>query len=226
MIGNPTWSFMWRKIVKQLAANGYRAIAIDMIGMGRSDKPTRMKDYPLRGMKNGSAKPCSISSICTTCIWCCMIGAALSACAWQPTIKIVWPASLFQTPDYQCAIAETMMRWPCLAPVFCASFSYLCALIRFGALVYVGQDLRQHIGQRGRCRCRTLPQFRYLTGNRQFTQMLPTRYAIRAVDNFRARKNWRPLTNHFSVFFDKDIVAPTGHQSVRPFIKSAAKRER
>ena len=45
--GNPTWSFMWRKVVKRLAAQGYRAIAIDMIGMGRSDKPTRMRDYTI-----------------------------------------------------------------------------------------------------------------------------------------------------------------------------------
>ena len=45
--GNPTWCFMWRKIVPRLAEAGFRAIAIDMIGMGRSQKPTRMKDYTI-----------------------------------------------------------------------------------------------------------------------------------------------------------------------------------
>ena len=45
--GNPKWSFMWRKIVKQLSAAVYRAIAIYMIGMGRFDKPTQMKDYTI-----------------------------------------------------------------------------------------------------------------------------------------------------------------------------------
>ena len=45
--GNPTWCFMWRKIVPRLAKAGFRAIAIDMIGMGRSQKPTRMKDYTI-----------------------------------------------------------------------------------------------------------------------------------------------------------------------------------
>uniref|UniRef100_UPI0013D9CB72 alpha/beta fold hydrolase n=1 Tax=Sphingorhabdus sp. Alg239-R122 TaxID=2305989 RepID=UPI0013D9CB72 len=43
--GNPTWGFMWRKLIPVLAQAGYRAIAIDLIGMGRSDKPTQMSDY-------------------------------------------------------------------------------------------------------------------------------------------------------------------------------------
>lgn len=36
--GNPTWSYLWRNILPYAAEDG-RAIAIDLIGMGRSDKP-------------------------------------------------------------------------------------------------------------------------------------------------------------------------------------------
>jgi len=39
--GNPTWSFAWRRLVKQLSAT-YRVIAVDHIGCGLSDKP---QDY-------------------------------------------------------------------------------------------------------------------------------------------------------------------------------------
>ncbi len=39
--GNPTWSFAWRRLVKQLSKN-YRVIAVDHIGCGLSDKP---QDY-------------------------------------------------------------------------------------------------------------------------------------------------------------------------------------
>jgi hypothetical protein len=69
------------------------------------------------------------------------------------------------------------------------------------------------------------PDFRYLTGNRQFTQMLPTRYDNpMLVDNFRARQKLASFDKPFlCLFSDKDIVAPNGHQSVRPFIKSAAR---
>ncbi|MHB8469650.1 MAG: haloalkane dehalogenase [Gaiellaceae bacterium] len=37
--GEPTWSFLWRKIIPPLAARA-RALAPDLIGFGRSDKPT------------------------------------------------------------------------------------------------------------------------------------------------------------------------------------------
>lgn len=39
--GNPTWSFLWRDLIKELAARGFRCIAPDHIGMGLSDKPAR-----------------------------------------------------------------------------------------------------------------------------------------------------------------------------------------
>jgi haloalkane dehalogenase len=38
--GEPTWSFLWRHIIPPVAASGRRAIAPDLIGFGRSDKPT------------------------------------------------------------------------------------------------------------------------------------------------------------------------------------------
>jgi haloalkane dehalogenase len=37
--GEPTWSFLWRRIVPPIAASGRRAIAPDLLGFGRSDKP-------------------------------------------------------------------------------------------------------------------------------------------------------------------------------------------
>jgi haloalkane dehalogenase len=38
--GEPTWSFLWRRLLPRLTAAGRRAIAPDLIGFGRSDKPT------------------------------------------------------------------------------------------------------------------------------------------------------------------------------------------
>ena len=39
--GNPTWSFLWRDLVKSLVAAGMRCIALDHIGMGLSEKPAK-----------------------------------------------------------------------------------------------------------------------------------------------------------------------------------------
>jgi pimeloyl-ACP methyl ester carboxylesterase len=43
--GEPSWSYLYRKMIPVLADAGYRVIAPDMIGMGRSDKPVQLADY-------------------------------------------------------------------------------------------------------------------------------------------------------------------------------------
>jgi len=39
MHGEPTWSFLWRRVIAPVRDAGYRAIAPDHAGFGRSDKP-------------------------------------------------------------------------------------------------------------------------------------------------------------------------------------------
>jgi haloalkane dehalogenase len=43
--GEPTWSFLWRKVLPPVLAAGYRCIAPDLPGFGRSDKPTEIDWY-------------------------------------------------------------------------------------------------------------------------------------------------------------------------------------
>jgi len=45
MHGEPTWSFLYRKMIPGLVAAGLRVVAPDLVGFGRSDKPTRPGDY-------------------------------------------------------------------------------------------------------------------------------------------------------------------------------------
>jgi haloalkane dehalogenase len=45
MHGEPTWSYLYRKMIPVFVAAGYRAIAPDLVGFGRSDKPTEQTDY-------------------------------------------------------------------------------------------------------------------------------------------------------------------------------------
>jgi haloalkane dehalogenase len=37
--GEPTWSFLWRKVIPPVREAGFRCIAPDLVGFGRSDKP-------------------------------------------------------------------------------------------------------------------------------------------------------------------------------------------
>ncbi|MDT4997393.1 MAG: haloalkane dehalogenase [Pseudonocardiales bacterium] len=43
--GEPSWSFLYRTMMPVLAAAGLRAIAPDLVGFGRSDKPTEVADH-------------------------------------------------------------------------------------------------------------------------------------------------------------------------------------
>jgi cis-3-alkyl-4-acyloxetan-2-one decarboxylase len=45
--GNPTWSYLYRRYIRGLADAGYRAIAYDQLGFGRSDKPRSAGEYSL-----------------------------------------------------------------------------------------------------------------------------------------------------------------------------------
>jgi haloalkane dehalogenase len=43
--GEPSWSFLYRRMMPILAAAGHRVICPDLVGFGRSDKPTRIEDH-------------------------------------------------------------------------------------------------------------------------------------------------------------------------------------
>jgi haloalkane dehalogenase len=43
--GEPSWSFLYRTVLPVLAEAGLRAIAPDLVGFGRSDKPARVADH-------------------------------------------------------------------------------------------------------------------------------------------------------------------------------------
>jgi len=43
--GEPTWSFLYRHVIDAVVTAGLRAVAVDMVGFGRSDKPTQVADH-------------------------------------------------------------------------------------------------------------------------------------------------------------------------------------
>ena len=45
MHGEPSWSFLYRHMIPVLTAAGHRAVAPDLVGFGRSDKPSPRTEY-------------------------------------------------------------------------------------------------------------------------------------------------------------------------------------
>ncbi len=46
--GEPSWCYLYRKMLPRFAAAGYRAVAPDLVGFGRSDKPAERSDYSFK----------------------------------------------------------------------------------------------------------------------------------------------------------------------------------
>ncbi|WP_374530741.1 haloalkane dehalogenase, partial [Novosphingobium sp.] len=47
--GEPTWCYLWRHMIPPLVAAGYRVLAPDLVGFGKSDKPLEPTSYSYAG---------------------------------------------------------------------------------------------------------------------------------------------------------------------------------
>ena len=221
--GNPTWSFMWRKLIPVLAENGYRAIAIDLIGMGRSDKPTQMSDYTIARheawVKEAIFEKLGLKDAHFILHdWGGIIGLRAVADHQDRVASIVMSNTGLPVRDPDEPITKMarkgarMLRAFQLYVRFRKHWQHWKTLSRITLKDMPPDDVAGYAAP--------YPDKRYLTGNRQFTQMLPTRN-----DNPMLAENWHALQKlksfdkpFLTLFSDKDQVAPKGYHSVRPAI--------
>jgi haloalkane dehalogenase len=50
--GEPSWSYLYRKMIPVFLTSGARVVAPDMFGFGRSDKPVKVEDYSFHFHRN------------------------------------------------------------------------------------------------------------------------------------------------------------------------------
>ena len=62
--GEPSWSFLYRSMIPVIAAAGLRAVAPDLVGFGRSDKPPTPPTTPTAATSSGCGRSRSTSWIC------------------------------------------------------------------------------------------------------------------------------------------------------------------
>ena len=221
--GNPTWSYMWRKLILVLANNGFRAIAIDHIGFGRSDKPTKMSDYTI-ARHEGWVKEALFKKIGVKDAhfilhdWGGIIGLRAIADHQDRISSIIMSNTGFSVRDPDKPITKMARK----GAGFLRAFQLW---IRFNK----GWKFWKTISK---ITLSDMPQADIdsyaapyldkssLTGIRQFTQMLPTRN-----DNPMLIENWQALQKlknfekpFLNLFSDKDQIAPKGYKSVRPAI--------
>lgn len=224
--GNPTWSYMWRKLIPVLAEAGYRAIAIDMIGMGRSDKPTKMSDYTIdrheKWVKEALFEKLNLTNAHFILHdWGGIIGLRAIADHQDRVNSIIMSNTGIPVLDPSAPIKKMarpgagMLRAFQLYVRYKKNWQHWKMLSKIAKTNMPAEDVAGFAAP--------YPDKTYLTGNRQFTQMLPTRNDNPIlIENWHAVEKLKSFEKPFlNLFSDKDQIAPMGHNTVRPAIPGA-----
>ncbi len=111
--GEPTWSYLYRKMVPPIVEAGYRTIVPDLIGFGRSDKPAEVSTHSYAfHVENISAFVAakSLSNITLVCQdWGSLIGLRVAAENPQCFARIVLANGGLPTGDD--GASEAFMKW-------------------------------------------------------------------------------------------------------------------
>ena len=113
MHGEPSWSYLYRKMIPGLVAAGHRVIGPDLIGFGRSDKPTERSDYTYQrhvDWMNDWLAQMDLDRIVLFCQdWGGLLGLRLVAEHSQRFVGIVAANTFLPTGDT--APGEAFMSW-------------------------------------------------------------------------------------------------------------------
>jgi haloalkane dehalogenase len=218
--GNPSWSYLWRNIIPPVVSSGHRVIAIDLIGLGRSDKPTEMSDFTVARHVEW-ARSALIDVLNLTNI-------TLILHDWGGIIGL---RVLHQHPDRIARVALTnsgiFLRDPAEPPPENTEPSGTFA--DFQKMVRETPDWAHWDMVNEMCRKALpddvvmayhapYPDARYLCGNRQFTQMLVTTHDNpQLADNWHAWQTIKQFSRPFvTIMSDGDQVT---HGSEKRFIR-------
>jgi haloalkane dehalogenase len=111
--GEPSWCYLYRKMVPILVAAGHRAVAPDLIGFGRSDKPAKMEDYSYQrhvDWMKGLVEGLDLRDITLFGQdWGGLIGLRIAAEEAERFARIVAANTFLPTGDF--APGEAFLRW-------------------------------------------------------------------------------------------------------------------
>jgi len=111
--GEPSWSYLYRKMIPVLAGAGFRAVAPDLIGFGRSDKPVERSDYTYQrhvDWMKAFVTALDLRGITLVCQdWGGLIGLRLVAEQPERFARVVVANTFLPTGDQ--ALGDAFFRW-------------------------------------------------------------------------------------------------------------------
>ena len=111
--GEPSWSYLYRKMIPELTGRGYRCIAPDLIGFGKSDKPLRQEDYSYQAHFNWLSTLLAKLQLKDIILFCQDWGGLLGLriVADQPELFSMVIASNTFLPTGEFAANESFLKW-------------------------------------------------------------------------------------------------------------------
>ncbi|MFT6978020.1 MAG: haloalkane dehalogenase, partial [Shewanella psychromarinicola] len=211
--GEPTWSFLYRKMIPILVQAGHRVIAPDLVGFGRSDKPSKRSDYTYQrhvDWMTSLVLQLKLTNIMLVCQdWGGLIGLRLAAEDTQRYRGIVAANTMLPTGDHE--PGEAFKQWQ--------TFSQDVELFPTGNLINsacvstLSADVIAAYDA-------PFPQEKYKEGARQFPLLVPT-----TPDDPAAEKNrsaWKVLSQwqkpFLTAFSDSDPITAGGDKLMQKLI--------
>lgn len=165
--GEPSWSYLYRKMIPLLAAAGHRCIAPDLVGFGRSDKPSDRAAYTYQrhvDWMRGVIEALALWDITLVCQdWGGLIGLRLVAEHAERFARVVAANTFLPTGDVPPGAA--FLRWreySQTTPRF-----HVGGIVRGGCATELPADVIAAYDA-------PFPDDRYTAGARQFPMLVPS----------------------------------------------------
>lgn len=211
--GEPSWSYLYRKIIDPVLAAGYRVVAPDLIGFGKSDKPTKRSDYTyqrhLDWLRNVITQ-LQLSDITLVCQdWGGLLGLRLVAEHSDLFSRVLAANTMLPTGDH--APSEAFLKWQTFSQeveVFPVS-----GIIKGATVIPLSSEVLAAYDA-------PYPDESYKAGVRQFPLLVPTSPNDPASE--ANRQAWKVLQQFnkpfFTAFSDSDPVTTGGDKIMQKLI--------
>lgn len=211
MHGEPSWAYLYRKMIPVLVAAGHRCVAPDLVGFGRSDKPTERSDYTyarhVEWMRELLFDRLDLRGITLVCQdWGGLIGLRLAASHGDRFARIVAANTFLPTGEGR--VADAFLAWRDFSqktPVFAAG-----RIVGGGCASMPPADVVAAYDA-------PFPDESYKSGARQFPTLVPiTADDPGAVANREAWKSLSAWSKPFlTAFSDGDPITAGGDAALQ-----------